>query len=559
MPRRIAILPPNIDTIPNSFSFVDQTDVALSSVITSAPVTILGINAPTPITVSGGSYDINGSGSFTSSPGIVISGNTVRARLTSSSSNSTAANVTVTVGGVSDTFTATTLAGSSGFDLYFSPTGTGSAGAGGTLADPWGIAMLGNTTAQQRMRGLTVGFLDGTYLVTGSGEALLNFSNGQGTAGFPTTLKAVNARQAVITTNNGGTYPAHNPGCPAVLVLNSDWVVIDGLKFSGMSGHAIALQDASNIVVRNAWIEDILTSRNPTQADSNCGGLYFLTQAIVKDTVLVENCLFKNIFNNNTTVLGNTSNGVGDLFGARNVTIRNCTFVNMGTASYWKGQAGGHLFENNFCYNLGEGLQSFSTVGSPPGNPASNIARGNIFVCNSMGGPPSSNNNGAASSICTHHNNTYVMKSIGGLTEGADFGWIVLHGSGGAQTFNFYNNVVSLDAALSIGPGILRQPATDNSGTCVSLLSKVGTMDNNVWNRFTVANDPAGGFHTTLGSWQSASGKEAGSIVAAPDLVNISGSTVADFAPNPASPAVARSAGHTYYGTSWGADFAQAA
>ena len=96
------------DTTPDAFSFVDQSGVALSSTITSAAITVTGIDPAAAITVTGGEYDINGSGTFTSDAGTVNSGDTVRARGTSSGDYSTATNVTVTIGGVSDTFTFTT-------------------------------------------------------------------------------------------------------------------------------------------------------------------------------------------------------------------------------------------------------------------------------------------------------------------------------------------------------------------------------------------------------------------------------------------------------------------
>lgn len=102
---------PSADTTPDAFSFTDQTGVALSSTITSAAITVSGINSAATITSSGGTFDINNSGTFISS-GTVNNGDTVRARVTSSSSNSTAVNCVVTIGGVSDTFTATTLAAS---------------------------------------------------------------------------------------------------------------------------------------------------------------------------------------------------------------------------------------------------------------------------------------------------------------------------------------------------------------------------------------------------------------------------------------------------------------
>lgn len=96
------------DTTPDAFSFTDQSGVSTSSTITSAAITVTGIDAASAITVSGGTYDINASGSFTADPGTVNNGDTVRARHTSSASYLTATNTIVTIGGVSDTFTSTT-------------------------------------------------------------------------------------------------------------------------------------------------------------------------------------------------------------------------------------------------------------------------------------------------------------------------------------------------------------------------------------------------------------------------------------------------------------------
>ena len=97
------------DGTPTAFSFTDQTDVVASATITSAPVTVAGINTPVAITVTGGTYSING-GAYVSTAGTVENGDVVRARHTASASPATAVNTAVTIGGVSDTFTSTTAA-----------------------------------------------------------------------------------------------------------------------------------------------------------------------------------------------------------------------------------------------------------------------------------------------------------------------------------------------------------------------------------------------------------------------------------------------------------------
>jgi hypothetical protein len=96
------------DTTPDAFIFVDQTNVARSTVVPSAAITVAGINAASAISVTGGEYQIN-AGAWTTSAGTVTNGQTVSVRHTSSASSSTATNTVLTIGGVSDTFTTTTL------------------------------------------------------------------------------------------------------------------------------------------------------------------------------------------------------------------------------------------------------------------------------------------------------------------------------------------------------------------------------------------------------------------------------------------------------------------
>jgi Tol biopolymer transport system component len=98
------------DTTPDAFSFINQTGVASGSVITSDAITISGIEAPAQISVTNGEYSIGCSGTFTASNGTISDGETVCIRHTSSALSGTAQVTTLTVGGVSGTFTSTTAA-----------------------------------------------------------------------------------------------------------------------------------------------------------------------------------------------------------------------------------------------------------------------------------------------------------------------------------------------------------------------------------------------------------------------------------------------------------------
>lgn len=99
------------DTTPNAFTFSDQDGVTTSTVITSNTISVAGINTATTISITGGEYSING-GAYASAGSTVSNGNTVTVHHTSSSAGSTATNTTLTIGGVSDTFSSTTAAAS---------------------------------------------------------------------------------------------------------------------------------------------------------------------------------------------------------------------------------------------------------------------------------------------------------------------------------------------------------------------------------------------------------------------------------------------------------------
>jgi hypothetical protein len=107
------------DTTPDPFSFTDQTDVPLNTLVTSDSVTVTGIEEPASISVSGGEYEINGSGTWMSEASTVNNNDTVRVRQTSSGNFSTQTDTTLTIGGVSDTFSVTTLAADTTPDAFF--------------------------------------------------------------------------------------------------------------------------------------------------------------------------------------------------------------------------------------------------------------------------------------------------------------------------------------------------------------------------------------------------------------------------------------------------------
>jgi hypothetical protein len=94
---------------PNAFAFTDQINVDLSTLIISNSITINGISNPVSIGITGGEYEINGDNNWLTATSTINNNQTVRVRQTSSATNATTTNILLTVGGVSDTFSVTTL------------------------------------------------------------------------------------------------------------------------------------------------------------------------------------------------------------------------------------------------------------------------------------------------------------------------------------------------------------------------------------------------------------------------------------------------------------------
>jgi hypothetical protein len=97
------------DTTPDALSFASQADAARSASVTSAEITISGINAVAAVTITGGEYSID-SGPFTAAAGSITNNQKIRVRATTSAQFSTVTSTVLTVGGVSATFSVTTLA-----------------------------------------------------------------------------------------------------------------------------------------------------------------------------------------------------------------------------------------------------------------------------------------------------------------------------------------------------------------------------------------------------------------------------------------------------------------
>lgn len=95
------------DTTPDSFSFTAVTDSRPSLDTQSNTITITGLNAAAPLSITGGTYSVDGS-QFTSAAGTISNGQTLRLRITASAEPGETVVATVTVGDFSTNFSVTT-------------------------------------------------------------------------------------------------------------------------------------------------------------------------------------------------------------------------------------------------------------------------------------------------------------------------------------------------------------------------------------------------------------------------------------------------------------------
>ena len=146
------------DPTPSPFSFVDQIGVARGSVVTSNTVTVTGLFGPIPISITNGTYSING-GAFTAIPGTIEDGQSVAIRVTAPTTELGTTIATLTIGTASGQFRATTQS----LGTYYYPLAIGNSwtrsrdGVVGPASVVTGTAIVDNV----RMLVLVDGF-DGT-------------------------------------------------------------------------------------------------------------------------------------------------------------------------------------------------------------------------------------------------------------------------------------------------------------------------------------------------------------------------------------------------------------
>lgn len=206
------------DSTPDAFSFSAATGVTPGATATSGAITVSGINTTASLSLSGTGASqqcsVN-SGAWGSCPATVTNGQTVAVRHTTSSSYNTITTSVLTIGGVSATFSATTLAPLamtvSPTSLSINgPTNTVSTGTL-TLTNPNTFAVslgLSITQSGTEFTGVSNNCAGSVAANNGTCTVTVSFNPGSSTSAISATLNLGFNAQTVSMTGQGTAYIA---------------------------------------------------------------------------------------------------------------------------------------------------------------------------------------------------------------------------------------------------------------------------------------------------------------------------------------------------------------
>jgi DNA-binding beta-propeller fold protein YncE len=224
--------------------------------VQSDSLIITGINVPAPISVTGGQYRIN-SGPWTATAGFISSGATVRVRTTSSPDYETARNVTLTIGGVSDTFTVTTLPFHLKVDLLFPTPGSDIGRGYATTTTVMCRVVDSDTSDLAQVTSITANGVPLAETASGSGIWFAQIAAVAGENSLTIQANVSGEPQALVSTsvfNNQGAINSPS-GIEIDPVINSAYVV-DGdhdsvVKINLATGHREVIADTQT------WTGDV--------------------------------------------------------------------------------------------------------------------------------------------------------------------------------------------------------------------------------------------------------------------------------------------------------------
>jgi len=234
------------DYTPDAFSFTAQTGVALTTVVTSNPITVAGINTVSPISIVGGTYSVNG-GTYTAVAGTVNNGDTVTLKQTSSGSYGTLTTATLTIGGVAGAFDVTTLAQDTTPTAFTFTAQTGAALT--TVATSNTITVAGINSAAN------ISIVGGTYSInSGAYTAVAGTVNNGDTVTVQQTTSGSYSTLTTATLTIGGVDGAFDVTTAAAAVVNGVCGSANGIATAFVpSANLCAAGTASAVTAGSPW------------------------------------------------------------------------------------------------------------------------------------------------------------------------------------------------------------------------------------------------------------------------------------------------------------------
>jgi subtilisin-like proprotein convertase family protein len=225
------------DLTPETFTIPPVTGAALGVEVPSAAFTVTGINAPVPISVIGGKYQID-SAAFTSSAGTVSAGQTIKVSLLSSSAFDTTKTVSITVGSITAQFGVTTRQAD-------------------TTPDAFGFAPVNNVEPNALLTSAaTITGIDSSAITITGGQYSINggtFTNQAGTINNNQTVTVSLIASQNFSTAASATLTIGGVSATYTITTRAKDETPDNFSFTNLTNLAISTDTTSNVVVLSGF------------------------------------------------------------------------------------------------------------------------------------------------------------------------------------------------------------------------------------------------------------------------------------------------------------------
>jgi hypothetical protein len=331
------------------------------------------------------------------------------------------------------------------FDYYIAPNGSDS--NPGTGGSPWAITAI--NSKRSTYSGKRVGLLNGTYNVgflmsTTRDAPALNIDGGS--SGSPTFIGAVNARQAIITANNG-SYGGGNGNQSSMLAHNKSvphqgYVTVDGLVLSGASTFCFEVgnYDFTNNALPGVVLQNCEITGNSAANSSVASGVNLCVIALFKATGFrCHNCYIHDNFGwSDASHFSATY-----VWQSQGTTFEYCTLVNTGGLHGKEAANQGTTIQYNYIdWTNGPTGQNGACIMGFDGAPQGGLTQttsihNNILLGNDefMDLEAELNNGGWTTPVLIYNN---TMISTSGIS---DDGVRWFEQNPGSRLLKFYNNL----------------------------------------------------------------------------------------------------------------------